>query len=115
MKITAALLTLPLLASMPSWAQTKPADHSAHAMPAPAAKADAGDLADGEVTKLDKAAGTLTLKHGPLKALNMGPMTMMFVAKDKAQLDGLKVGDKVKFRPLNEAGKMSAAEIRVVK
>ena len=63
-----------------------------------------------------KLAAILALaRRNVLKALNMGPMTMMFVAKDKAQLDGLKVGDKVKFRPLNEAGKMSAAEIRVVK
>lgn len=114
MKIATPLLLYPLVLALPAVAQTQPADHSAHAMPA-AAKAEAVEPADAEVTKLDPAAGTVTLKHGPLKALSMGPMTMMFVAKDKKQLTGLKVGDKVKFRPSNDAGKMTAAEIRVVK
>ncbi len=51
----------------------------------------------GEVTKLDKAAGRITLKHGEIKNLDMPPMTMAFRVKDAKLLDGLAVGDRVRF------------------
>lgn len=62
-----------------------------------AASAFAQALADGEVRKVDKAAGKITLKHGEIKNLDMPPMTMVFGVKDKALLDKLKKGDKVRF------------------
>ena len=65
---------------------------------APVAAADsATTLAEGEVRKVDKAAGKITLKHGPMPKFDMPPMTMVYRVKDKAMLDGLKAGDKVKF------------------
>ena len=51
---------------------------------------------DAEVRKVDTAQGKLTLKHGEIKKLDMPPMTMVFRVADKAMLDGLKAGDKVK-------------------
>jgi Cu(I)/Ag(I) efflux system protein CusF len=62
-----------------------------------AASAFAQALTDGEVRKVDKATGKVTLKHGEIKNLDMPPMTMVFGVKDKAMLDKLKKGDKVKF------------------
>jgi Cu/Ag efflux protein CusF len=56
-----------------------------------------GGSASGEVTKLDKAAGRLTLKHGEIKNLNMPPMTMTYRVKEPRLLDELKVGDRVRF------------------
>jgi Cu(I)/Ag(I) efflux system periplasmic protein CusF len=53
--------------------------------------------AAGEVTKLDKAGGRVTLKHGELKALDMPPMTMSFRVRDAKLLDGVAVGDRVRF------------------
>ena len=53
--------------------------------------------AAGEVTKLDKAGGRVTLKHGELKALDMPPMTMSFRVRDAQLLDGVIVGDRVRF------------------
>jgi Cu(I)/Ag(I) efflux system periplasmic protein CusF len=53
--------------------------------------------AAGEVTKLDKAGGRVTLKHGELKALDMPPMTMSFRVRDAKLLDGVIVGDRVRF------------------
>ena len=53
--------------------------------------------ATGEVTKLDKAAGRVTLKHGEIKNLNMPPMTMTYRVKEPRLLDELKVGDHVRF------------------
>lgn len=67
----------------------------------------------GEVKRLDLDGGKVTIKHGEIKNLEMPPMTMVFIAKDKAQLAGLKVGDKITFIVLNEAGKFIAAEIQV--
>ena len=54
-------------------------------------------MATGEVRKVDKAGGKITLKHGEIKNLDMPPMTMVFGVRDKALLDKVKAGDKVKF------------------
>lgn len=53
--------------------------------------------AAGEVTKLDKAGGRITLKHGEIKSLDMPPMTMVFRVRDARLLDGVAVGDRVRF------------------
>ena len=53
--------------------------------------------AAAEVTKLDKAGGRVTLKHGELKGLDMPPMTMVFRVRDAKLLDGVAVGDRVRF------------------
>src|SRR5437867_2408748 len=39
-------------------------------------------LSQGEVTKVDKDAGKLTIKHGPLENLGMPAMTMVFHVAD---------------------------------
>jgi len=53
----------------------------------------------GEVRKIDEAAGKITLKHGPIKNLDMedDTMTMVFRVQDPAMLKQVKVGDKVQF------------------
>jgi Cu/Ag efflux protein CusF len=54
-------------------------------------------MTEGEVRKVDKSRGKITLKHGEIKNLDMPPMTMVFGVRDKALLDKVKAGDKVKF------------------
>ena len=61
-------------------------------------------LAEGEVRKVDKSAAKITLKHGEIKNLDMPPMTMVFGVKDKALLDKVKAGDKVKFSAEKDGG-----------
>ena len=61
------------------------------------ALAQALPLAEGEVRRVDKAGGTISLKHGEIKNLDMPPMSMVFQVSDKALLDKVKVGDKVNF------------------
>jgi Cu/Ag efflux protein CusF len=73
------------------------AQHQHHA-PAIAQAAATAELAEGEVRKVDKAAGKVVIKHGEIKSVNMGPMTMMFAVKSPALLDKVAAGDKVKFR-----------------
>lgn len=51
----------------------------------------------GEVVKIDKPAGKITVKHGPIKNLDMDAMTMVFRVADPAMLDKVKAGDKVRF------------------
>ena len=79
------------------------------------AMAQSGDFAEGEIRKVDKEAGKITLRHGEIKSLDMPPMTMVFVVKDPAQLAGLKAGDKVRFKAANEAGKYTVTDIQPVK
>jgi len=57
-----------------------------------------GNGVQGEVRKIDEAAGKVTLKHGPIRNLGMDQgMTMTFRVKDPAMLKEVQVGDKVEF------------------
>lgn len=70
-------------------------DHGNHAETAVAGQEAA--MSDGEIKKVDKDTGRLTIKHGPLENLGMPGMTMVFGVKDMSALDVLKAGDKIKF------------------
>lgn len=48
------------------------------------------------VKSVDPANSKVTLEHGPVKSLNWPAMTMAYAVKDKALMDKLKVGKKVK-------------------
>ena len=72
-------------------------------------------LSDGEVRKIDKEAGKITIKHGPIKHLDMPPMSMVFTAKDKTLLDKVKPGDKIRFMAVDEGGKLVVTDIQLAK
>lgn len=55
------------------------------------------DTTEGEVRRINREQNKITLRHGPLKALDMPAMTMVFVVSEPRLLDGLKVGDNVRF------------------
>ena len=61
-------------------------------------------MAEAEVRKVDKDAKKITLKHGPIKNLDMPPMTMVFQVKDAALLDKVAAGDKVRFTAEQQQG-----------
>ena len=105
-------LLIALTAALPAWAQQKADEHSAHH---PAASASAADMTDAEVRKVDKGGAKITLKHAEIKSLDMPPMTMVFTVRDKAVLDSVQPGDKVKFKAVNEAGKFTVTELQVVR
>ena len=69
-------------------------------------------LADGEVRKVDQDTGKVTIKHGEIKHQDMPGMTMVFTAKDKSLLTGVKPGDKIRFMVVNEGGKMVVTDIQ---
>ena len=96
--LTLTLASL-LTAGGPAMAQNQSNDHTAH-HPAPSTTTDAAaskDMTEGEVRTVNKSAQKITLKHGEIKNLDMGAMTMLFQVKDPAFLDKVKAGDKVKF------------------
>ena len=71
-------------------------------------------LTDGEIRKVDKDAGKVTIKHGEIKHMDMPPMSMVFNVKDKAMLDKVQVGEKIQFIVVQEAGKMVVTDIQPV-
>jgi Cu(I)/Ag(I) efflux system periplasmic protein CusF len=85
---------LGMVLAVPAWAQKPADDHSAHRA---GAHAPSTSLSEGEIRKIDKQARKITIKHGPLKNLDMPPMTMVFQVKEPAMLDRVKTGDKVRF------------------
>jgi Cu/Ag efflux protein CusF len=73
-------------------------------------------MINGQVTKIDESAGKITLKHGPIKKLDMEDgMTMVFRAQDPAMLKQVKVGDKVKFDADSVNGQITVTKIEVSK
>lgn len=70
-------------------------------------------MADGEVRKVDKEQGRITVKHGQIKNLDMPPMTMVFRVKDKALLDKVHEGEKIKFSAEKIDGNFTITQIVV--
>lgn len=107
----ATALALPLTVTLPAAAQTT----------APAATkpmsgiTQSAEMAEGEIRKISKDTGKLTIKHGPIKSLDMPPMTMVFTAKDPAMLERVAVGDKVRFVVADQGGQMVVTELQSAK
>ena len=97
MKTLSILLTASLL-SMAAFAQSAApaAITTAPASIAPSA-APTKDMAEAEVRRVDKDAKKVTLKHGPIKNLDMPSMTMVFQVRDAALFDKLVMGEKIMF------------------
>ena len=94
--ITAALACLfsllPITAPFAS-SQDEHAGHRAQNTPA-----SESSLSEGIVRKVDKAAGKVTVAHGPLSNLKMPAMTMVFRVKDAAWLDRMQVDSTIHFQ-----------------
>ncbi len=75
------------------------AEHDAHAghMDNQSSAPAESPMSEGVVKKVDKAAGKVTIAHGPLINLNMPAMTMVFRVKDAAWLDQMKAESKIRF------------------
>ena len=106
LSVVPALLLACWLAPLPACAQTGPATADR-----PATVQARADLTAGEVRKVNKENGTVTLRHERIVNLNMPPMTMVFRVQDAAQLAPLKAGDKVRFRAEQVKGAYYATRI----
>jgi Cu(I)/Ag(I) efflux system periplasmic protein CusF len=103
--IAAALIAAPVVAQTAS-------DHASHHADSAATPAAA---TDGEVRKVDRNAGKLTIRHSEIRNLEMPAMTMVFTVKDPAVLDRLKEGDKIKFTADKINGIYTVTSVEVVK
>lgn len=71
-------------------------------------------MAEGEVLEVDRTTRRITLQHGDLPHLGMGPMSMTFRVQDDALLERIKVGDKVRFSAARVGGVMSVTAIEAI-
>jgi Cu(I)/Ag(I) efflux system periplasmic protein CusF len=110
--ITASLITFASLGTISAQAA---GDHAGHAMAAPANASSEMQMVDGQVKKVDKAAGKVTLSHGPLTNLNMPAMTMVFKVSNAAWLDQMKAGDKIRFMADNVNGAVTIVHFEAAK
>ena len=115
MTISSLFAATALALSGTAFAQTSAADHAAHHPASASAPASPSAMADGEVRKIDKEQGKVTLKHGPIASLDMPGMTMVFKVADPKMLDTLKQGDKVKFAADKVGGAITVTAIEVAK
>ena len=103
----ATVVAATLLASAAALAQTP--QSPAKALPS------TGTHTEGEVKKVDKTSGKVTLKHGPIANLEMPPMTMVFRVKDPAMLDKVQAGDAVRFKAEKVEGNFTVTDIQPAK
>ena len=114
MKTIHACIAIAALAAAPgAWASDEKASHDSHH--SADAKSAEGGYTDGEVRKVDKDAGKITVKHGAIENLGMPPMTMVFHAADPAMLDKVKEGEKVRFKADRVQGALTITEIEAAK
>ncbi|QOT81048.1 copper-binding protein [Cupriavidus basilensis] len=107
------LALLPLLAAFAALPAQAATDACNALAPASAAQAEAVPMTDGEIRKVDAAAGKLTIKHGPIANLDMGAMTMIFRVQDPALLGQVKEGDHVSFSVIRANGALTVTTLVV--
>jgi Cu(I)/Ag(I) efflux system periplasmic protein CusF len=73
-----------------------------------------GAPVEGEVTRVQKDAGKVTIRHGPIPNLDMPGMTMVFTLKDPTWIDRLKVGSKVAFTADRVNGSFQVTSIQSI-
>lgn len=107
-----SLVLAALAAPATSFAQTPTTAPAAASAASTPAAAQTKDMTEAEVRKIDKDAKKVTLKHGPIKNLDMPSMTMVFQVRDAALFDKLVVGEKIMFtaEQLQGAFVMTGAE-----
>jgi len=106
------LLAAGLVVASAAWANE--AHHGGTTPAAQLAQATAA-MSDGEVKKIDKGAGKITIKHGPLAKLDMPGMTMVFRVGDPKMLDQVKPGDKIKFEADKVNGALTVTKLQAAK
>ena len=102
--LTASVVSLGALLAWSSHAQSANDHQHHHGTAQPS-------FSDGEVRRVDAENGKVTIKHGEIPHLDMPGMTMVFTVKDKALLQGVAVGDQVRFVVVSESGKLVITEL----
>jgi len=71
-------------------------------------------LVTGQVLKVDESANKVTIRHGPIKNLDMNEpsMTMVFAVKDPGLLKAVKPGDRIKFAAERVDGVITVTKVQ---
>ena len=93
--ILAAMLFLGASFAFPAGAQAS--EKRVAARDTKAAAAATAAWTEGEVLRIDKGAGSVTIKHGPMPKFDMPAMAMPYRVKDRSALEQLKPGDRIRF------------------
>ncbi len=72
-------------------------------------------MTEGQVRKVDKEQGKLTIKHGPLANLGMPPMTMVFRVQDPGMLEKVALGDNIRFLVQRVNGAITITSLEIIK
>lgn len=110
MKFVRLLSTLFLVVA--SGAHAQGMSKSMPMKPAESASKPTMPLVDAEVKRVDREKGLIVLNHGDLPNLGMPAMTMGFDVADRKMLEGIKVGQKVKFQAEMVGGKATVTDLR---
>jgi len=97
MRIASIVLPIALFAAACSPPAQEAAKTDMNASETAAPQAAGPITGSGAVTAVDASAGTITINHEPIAAINWPTMTMQFTAENPAILQGIAVGDRVTF------------------
>lgn len=86
------------------------ADHAAAGNASASEARDVTGTASGEVRRVDKSAGKVAIKHGAIAALELPPMTLVYLA-EPALLINIEAGDRVRFTAARRSGQYILLEI----
>lgn len=70
-------------------------------------------MTEGTLRKVDMDNRKVNIKHGPIKNLQMPPMTMVFGVEESVDMSGLAAGEDVDFQVINEGGQMIVKQIKL--
>ena len=105
--VTSTALALPPAAAAQS-------EHVAHHEGTAPTQPEAA-MTNGVVRRVDKVSGSVTIAHEALTNLKMPKMTMTFLVKERASLDGLKEGSRIRFVAQNVNGTLTVVALEQVK
>ena len=110
--VSAFLLSLGLAFNVSAHAQNSPAGPDSRSpSPATAVASVNTEMTEGVVRKVDRDAKKLTMRHGPIKNLDMPEMSMVFRVTDPKMLEGLKPDAKVRFKADRIDGQMTVTHL----
>ena len=88
-------------------------DEASKTMPVPPAPVSPTGMTAGrgEVVKVDRETGTITVRHGPIPNLQLSAGSTPFQVQDRTLLRQVKQGDSISFRVSNANGLITMIEV----
>lgn len=114
-KLLMSTLVMGLASGTVMAGNTQHSTHQQHETAATSAKPVAARPAtDGVIRKIDLAARTITVQHGPIESLGMAAMTMPYQVKSPEMLSAARPGDKIRMTVENIGGAFTIVALQRV-